>query len=100
MTDEPVYYEAGAFGVPIEDQMLVEKVTLSYPKPDAVFLRLRSLTMVPYNRKLIARELLTKKKMHYINQHYTACLTQDGNVLKDFAKTEAYRWLVRETTPQ
>ena len=46
-TDEPGYYEAGAFGIRIEDLLFVKKS--QYPG----FLEWENVTLVPYERNLI-----------------------------------------------
>jgi Xaa-Pro aminopeptidase len=98
VTDEPGYYESGAFGIRIENQMVVESVKTKYGN-SSKFLGLRNLTLVPLQRKLLIPELLTKEEIDYLDRYHADCLTHVGEALTKLNKTDAHRWLVKETAP-
>lgn len=75
------YYEAGAFGIRIENQMAIEKAQVKYG--NGSFLELRNLTLVPYQRKLLVPELLNRDEIAYINQYHETCLQHVGKALQD-----------------
>ncbi|OQV20169.1 Xaa-Pro aminopeptidase 1 [Hypsibius exemplaris] len=96
VTDEPGYYEAGAFGIRIENQMVVQPAFTKHGKENK-FLEFRNLTLVPLQRKLIIPAMLTREEIAYIDSYHQDCLSHVGEALKKLGKTEAYRWLVKET---
>lgn len=51
VTNEPGYYEQGKFGIRIENLMFVVE-------DDSEFLKFQNFTVVPYDRRLIVKELL------------------------------------------
>ncbi|XP_055329347.1 xaa-Pro aminopeptidase ApepP-like [Paramacrobiotus metropolitanus] len=97
VTDEPGYYEAGAFGIRIEDQLVVEQAAMTYG--NATFLGFRVLTMVPLQRKLLRPDLLTPVEIERINKYHEYCMQHVGRALQDAGKTEAYRWLQNQCVP-
>ena len=78
--------------------MVVRQAQVKYGN-GAVFLGLRNLTLVPYQRKLLVPELLNRDEIDYLNQYHATCLQYVGKALQDQKKTEAYRWLQREAAP-
>lgn len=95
VTDEPGYYEASAFGIRIEDQLVVERREPKFGKE--IFLGFRVLTMVPLQRKLLKPELLTATELERINQYHAVCMQYVGKALHDAGKIDAYRWLQTQT---
>lgn len=59
---EPGYYKEGAFGIRIENILVVEEKSEK-------FLGFRNLTMVPYERKLIDTNL-AKTYLDHINAYH------------------------------
>jgi len=64
ITNEPGYYEEGAFGIRIENIMLVQKT--QYP----LVLGMRPLTLVPYCSMLIDKGLLERSHLDTIADYY------------------------------
>ena len=62
---EPGYYKENSFGIRIENCLMVV-VAAENDK----FLRFRNLTLCPYDRKLIKKELLSEKDIEYINNYH------------------------------
>ncbi len=94
LSNEPGYYKLGAYGIRIENLVLVrppEQVTSGTRE----MLSFETLTLAPYDRSLIDKDLLTAEEIHWINTYHS-------DVRKRLASTlpqEARRWLKRATEP-
>lgn len=96
ISNEPGYYKDGAFGVRIENDMLVVESELpSFGKKK--FLKFENITLVPYCRKLINVKLLTKQEKVQINEYYERIWRNIVPFLQPQSIT--YKWLKRETAP-
>ncbi len=62
-SDEPGYYEKGAFGIRIESLVLCKKAETQHKFHHPHYLEFENLTIVPFCRKLIAVELLSKDQV-------------------------------------
>lgn len=60
---EPGYYKEGSFGIRIENLITVVE------KGDGYY-GFQNLTMCPYDRNLIDKDLLSKKDSDYINLYH------------------------------
>jgi Xaa-Pro aminopeptidase len=65
---EPGYYKEGAFGIRIENILIVQ------PHGDGSFLGFKNVTMVPYERKLINTKLCTPKHIEHINAYHATVI--------------------------
>jgi len=63
VSNEPGYYKEGKFGIRIENLLIVER------DRDG-FLKFRTLTLVPYERKLIDTKILTREEIAWINSYH------------------------------
>lgn len=97
ISNEPGYYEDGIFGIRIENIIMVKEVETSHKFGDKPYLGFEHVTMVPYCRKLIDEELLTRKEKHWLNEYHADIHAKT----KDFFEpgSIAMNWLERETTP-
>ena len=91
ISDEPGYYETGKFGVRIENLvMAVEGEENEWGQFDY----LEAITMCPYEKEAIVKELLTKEEIDQINAyHASVCekvapLVQDDPELLAFLKEQ------------
>ncbi len=69
ISNEPGYYKEGAYGIRIENLVLVTPAE----KPvggDREMMAFETLTLVPIDRRLIAKELLTKDEIAWINDYH------------------------------
>jgi Xaa-Pro aminopeptidase len=69
ISNEPGYYKEGAYGIRIENLVLVTPAE----KPeggDREMMAFETLTLVPIDRRLIAKELLTKDEIAWINSYH------------------------------
>lgn len=62
---EPGLYSRGDYGIRIENMVVVEK-----EDKKSGYLSLKSLTMCPYERRLINKDALTKEEVEFINNYH------------------------------
>ncbi len=89
---EPGFYQEGQFGIRIENLALVREVETT---PSGVFLGFETLTLCPYQRKLIDIEMLCPDARAQIDQYHS----QVREALSEFLDDEERAWLERETRP-
>jgi Xaa-Pro aminopeptidase len=93
---EPGYYEAGNFGIRIENLLVV------VPKPEMKefagrgFLGFEKLTHIPIQKKLIDVSLLSKKEIEWIDQYHKEIREKVGPLLKT---DRAKKYLAEATSP-
>ena len=89
LTNEPGYYEAGRYGIRIEN--LCEVV-----EDGAGFIRLRDMTLVPLDRRLIDVDLLTEQERAWVDGYHARVRSELADLIADpFAKD----WLIANTAP-
>lgn len=93
LTDEPGIYVAGKFGVRIENCLLC----VPAQKNDfGSFLTFEPLTLCPYDRRLIAVEMLNDEERQWLNAYHARV----RNVLTPLLEDEAEQlWLKQATAP-
>ncbi|XP_034989028.2 xaa-Pro aminopeptidase 1 [Zootoca vivipara] len=99
VSDEPGYYEADAFGIRIENVVLVVPVKTKYNFSNRGSLTFEPLTLVPIQIKMIDVDLLTPKECDWVNEYHRKCREVVGAELERQGRQEAFRWLIRETEP-
>lgn len=89
LSDEPGYYLPGAYGIRIENLLLVREAA---PQPDQAkpFLEFETITLAPYARALIEPALLTPAERAWIDAYHARVLAALAGTLDD--STQA--WLV------
>ena len=102
ITDEPGYYEDGAFGIRIENVLYVKRATglpCSFGG-DSSWLNFQPLTCVPINTRLVAPGQLTIKEKEWVNS-YNSWVRANLEPLLRIREEEktALDWLLRETLP-
>lgn len=97
ISDEPGYYEDGAFGIRIENIIMVKEVETKHKFGEKPYLGFEHVTMVPYCRKLIDESLLTRREKHWLNEYHADIHAKT----KDYFEpgSVAMKWLERETAP-
>ena len=89
LTNEPGYYEAGRYGIRIEN--LCEVV-----EDGAGFIRLRDMTLVPLDRRLIDVDLLTEQERAWVDGYHARVRSELADLIADpFTKD----WLIANTAP-
>ena len=96
LSNEPGYYRDGAFGIRIENLIVVAEAD-ALPGGDAhrKMLNFRTLTLVPIARDLIVAEMLSPGERAWLNGYHARCRELLGAKLSP----EALAWLVRATAP-
>jgi Xaa-Pro aminopeptidase len=93
VTDEPGYYEENNFGIRIENVLIVKKTDLEG------FLGFENVTMVPYDRNLIAKELLSVFEKDYIDAYHRKVFEAVSPILQQKNEVRALEWLREATLP-
>lgn len=96
LSNEPGYYREGAFGIRIENLVLVEPApALPGGDSDREMLRFQTLTQAPIDRKLIATGLLTRAELDWLNDYHAGVLALIGPRVSEKARG----WLRAACTP-
>ncbi|KAG8224297.1 hypothetical protein J437_LFUL007237 [Ladona fulva] len=100
-SDEPGYYQEGEFGVRLENVLEVVKVETKY-KFDGPYLGFRSVTLVPFEPKLINLELLSNDQRRMLNNYNAQIRTTVGAELKRQKRMHGFYWMMSKTvhTPE
>mmetsp|Transcript_48826 Transcript_48826/g.104216 ORF Transcript_48826/g.104216 Transcript_48826/m.104216 type:complete len:705 (-) Transcript_48826:323-2437(-) len=95
LSNEPGYYEAGAFGVRIENLLVVRPAQTKHTTPGRTFMCFDQLTHVPIQRSLIDPALLTAVEMDWVDSYHARVWERVSPFLE--ARSEGLSWL-REST--
>lgn len=93
LSDEPGYYKAGEYGIRIENLLLVEERAVAGAEGE--FLGFETLTLVPIERALVERGLLTRDEIHWWNTYHAQVLAVVGPLVDGDAKA----WLETQCRP-
>jgi Xaa-Pro aminopeptidase len=96
LSNEPGYYREGAFGIRIENLIVVQNAP-ALPGGDAHrdMLNWRTLTYVPIDRRLIVTEMLTQPERDWLNSYHADVLEKVGGRVGKAAKL----WLDAASAP-
>ncbi len=92
LSDEPGYYEPGAYGIRLENLLLVTPAAITGKKP---FLAFETLTLAPFDRRLIIADLLEPKALAWLNAYHARVLAELGAKLD----REDQAWLAEACAP-
>ena len=87
LSNEPGYYKPNAYGIRIENLVLVEDRTL--PGGEATMLGFETLTFAPIDKAMIDVALLTDAERAWLNDYHARVLTVIGPQLSG----DAGRWV-------
>ncbi|WP_395463341.1 M24 family metallopeptidase [Wolbachia endosymbiont of Cantharis cryptica] len=76
LSNEPGYYTPGKYGIRIENLMYVDR-------QENGFLNFKQLTSIPYDRRLIDVQMLTKDEIEWINSYHQFVYKNLKNNVKD-----------------
>ncbi len=93
LSNEPGYYKPAAFGIRIENLVLVEEREIA--GMEGRYLGFETLTFVPLDRKLIDKALLTAEEIAWVDAYHARV----REVLSPRLAGEDLAWLERETQP-
>lgn len=92
VSNEPGIYRPGAYGIRIENLVLVEEVPEGTEEP---FYRFETVTLFPYERKLILPELLTPREREWIDAYHERVYQELSPLLPE----RVSRWLQEKCAP-
>ncbi len=93
LSNEPGYYVPGRYGIRLENLVLVQPADL----PDALkpFLRFETLSLAPFDRRLIDRTLLTAEETTWLDTYHARVAAEIGPLLDPATRA----WLVAACAP-
>ncbi|WP_455480363.1 aminopeptidase P family protein [Bartonella sp. B12(2025)] len=94
VSNEPGYYREGAFGIRIENLMVV-KPAQKINGGDIEMLSFETLTNCPIDRRLILPELLTLQERQWLNDYHTHVYRVNAPYLNE----EDKKWIKEATMP-
>uniref|UniRef100_A0A4W4G1P5 X-prolyl aminopeptidase (aminopeptidase P) 2, membrane-bound n=1 Tax=Electrophorus electricus TaxID=8005 RepID=A0A4W4G1P5_ELEEL len=89
---EPGYYKENEFGIRIEDVA----VTVPY---GSSYLTFETVSLVPYDRKLINTSMLSPEQLQWLNTYYQTIRAKMGPALMGQGLTEVHDWMIKNTEP-
>ena len=96
LSNEPGYYREGAFGIRIENLIVVQQAEdLQSSDPERNFLDWETLTFVPIDRRLIVTKMLTADERAWLNTYHAEVLARIGPRVDG----DAAAWLDRACAP-
>lgn len=95
LSNEPGYYREGAFGIRLENLVLVEEAP-ALPGADArAMLAFRTLTFVPIDRRLICGQMLSPGEREWLNAYHAEVAAR----VAPHASPAARDWLMAACAP-
>lgn len=91
LSDEPGVYRTGKHGIRIENMMIVRPFE---ENEFGKFLQFKTVTLFPYNRKLIDVKMLTEKEIAWVNQYNQQVYEKISPYIKE---EKILNWLKEET---
>lgn len=96
LSNEPGYYREGAFGIRIENLVVVQPAgTLASEDSHREMYDFETLTYVPISRDLIRKDMLSADEISWMNSYHAACFEKLDGLLSQAAQD----WLKRATQP-
>ncbi|WP_300516631.1 aminopeptidase P family protein [Aliiroseovarius sp.] len=96
LSNEPGYYRDGAFGIRLENLIVVERAEApTTGDAEREMLRFETLTWVPINRRLVVVEMLSKDERDWLNNYHAEVLAK----LSDQVSPAAKSWLTAACAP-
>ncbi|WP_170422674.1 aminopeptidase P family protein [Ruegeria arenilitoris] len=96
LSNEPGYYREGAFGIRIENLVVVQDApSLATADPERAMLNWRTLTFVPIDRRLIVVDMLTADERDWLNAYHSDVAEK----LRPRLGVDAQLWLDAATAP-
>ena len=90
LSNEPGYYKEGAYGIRIENLVLV--VVRDVPGAEKPMLGFETLTFAPIDRRLVVAEMLSDRERQWLNDYHAEVVRRIGPGLG----AEERAWLERE----
>ena len=91
ISNEPGFYQEGAFGIRIENLVIVEKRTI--PGGDREMYGFETITLAPIDMRLITRALLTPDEVTWLNDYHARVRSVLSPLVDDITRA----WLIQAT---
>jgi Xaa-Pro aminopeptidase len=94
LSNEPGYYKEGHYGIRLENLILVMP-TAELPGGDIAMHGFETLTLAPFDQRLLRADLLTREELDWLNAYHARVLAEIGPMLDG----ETLAWLEKATAP-
>jgi Xaa-Pro aminopeptidase len=94
VSNEPGYYKTGAYGIRIENLLLVSELA-SVPGGERELMSFETLTLVPIDRRLVQPELMTAAELDWLDAYHARVRDEIGPELGPGDRA----WLEQATEP-
>jgi Xaa-Pro aminopeptidase len=95
LSNEPGYYREGAFGIRLENLVIVQKDTPPIGGEARDWLGFETLTLVPIDRRLILSDMLTQGECDWLNAYHARVQADLSKLLTNSARD----WLAAACAP-
>eukprot|EP00898_Chlorokybus_atmophyticus_P005799 jgi/Chlat1/621/Chrsp103S08590 len=95
VSNEPGYYEDGAFGIRIENLLVVKEANTPNRFGGTTYFDFERLTFCPIQTKLLALEIMSESEVQWLNAYHT----QVWEKVSPLIQGDALEWLRRNTQP-
>jgi Xaa-Pro aminopeptidase len=93
-SNEPGFYKAGAFGIRIENLVVVSEPALP-PGGERPMMEFETITLAPIDRHLVEPALLTEGEKQWLNAYHARV----RDMLAPLLDRDTRAWLARATQP-
>ena len=93
LSNEPGYYKEGAYGIRIENLVVVKEADNAPPAAERKLLDFETITLAPIDRALIDAELLSEDERDWLNAYHARV----RKTLSPLVNDEVREWLERAT---
>ncbi len=95
LSNEPGYYREGAFGIRLENLIVVREAEALHGGDDRDMFDFETLTWVPIDRRLILPAMMDAGEIDWLNRYHAACRDKIGPRVSEQARL----WLDSATEP-
>ena len=93
VSNEPGYYKSGAYGIRLENLLVVQSEII--PNSERAMLSFETITLAPFDRSMILNELLEDHEKSWLNNYHAWVRKQ----LLPLLSTNDGAWLIDATEP-
>jgi Xaa-Pro aminopeptidase len=94
LSNEPGYYKEGHYGIRLENLVVVTPEA-DVPGGDIAMHGFETLTLAPFDRRMLQTELLNKDELHWLDAYHARVLAEIGPMLDG----ENLAWLEKAAAP-
>uniref|UniRef100_A0A146LF68 Xaa-Pro aminopeptidase 1 n=2 Tax=Lygus hesperus TaxID=30085 RepID=A0A146LF68_LYGHE len=98
-SQEPGYYKRDDFGMRLENLVVVVPAAVQNDENRDRLMTFSPLTLVPYESKLIDRELMDQSQVNWVNNYHNDVRKLVGDEMIKQRLHILYKWLMEKTSP-